>query len=86
MKKWYLYIVECKDGSLYTGITTDLKRRMAEHKEGLGCKYTAAKGFLRLRHKEVLKSRSAAAKREAEIKNWPKAKKKKLIGSLRLAV
>jgi putative endonuclease len=66
---------------LYTGITTDLKRRFQEHKEGKGGKYTSAKGVKKMVYSEPQKNRSSASKREAEIKSWTKTKKKTLINS-----
>lgn len=76
-----LYILECADGSLYTGITTDLVRRLAEHRMGTGGHYTRAKRARRVLYTEPHPNRSAASKREAEIKSWPRAKKLALIKS-----
>ena len=45
MRMWYVYILECKDGTLYTGVTTDVERRLAEHKRGEGAKYTKGKSL-----------------------------------------
>jgi len=63
-----VYILECGDGSLYTGITTDLERRFQEHKEGIGSSYTRAKKVRRIVYTETCKNRSEASKREAAIK------------------
>ena len=71
--------LECGDGSLYTGITTDIKRRMKEHQGGRGAHYTAWKGVKRLLYSEPQNNRSTAQKREAVIKRWPRQKKLKLI-------
>ena len=76
---YFVYIMKCGDGSLYTGITTDLKRRFAEHQAGTGGRYTRAKGVVRVVHAEELQDRSSASKREAEIKSWPRKKKLDLI-------
>lgn len=76
---YFVYVVECEDGSLYTGITTDLKRRFAEHKKGEGGHYTRAKGARKLVYSEQHPDRSSASKREAEIKSWPRIKKLGLI-------
>ena len=76
---YYLYILECADGSLYTGITTDLARRLAEHQAGIGGHYTRAKSVRKVRYTEPHPNRSAASRREAEIKRWPRAKKLALI-------
>jgi len=76
---YFLYILKCKDGSLYTGITTDVVRRFEEHKRGKGGRYTRARGVNRLVYTEKKKNRSLASKREAEIKKWPRARKLDLI-------
>ena len=77
MKDWFVYILECKDGTLYTGITDDLKSRIAAHDSGKGAKYTKGRGPVKLRYKEALKGRSEASKREGEIKKL--SRKDKLI-------
>jgi len=79
---YYVYILECANKSLYTGITTDLKRRLAEHKSGKGCRYTAYNRPRKIRHSEVYATRSKAAKREAEIKGWTRAEKIALISGI----
>jgi putative endonuclease len=76
---YYVYIVECKDGTLYTGITTDVKRRFQEHKSGKGGSYTSSKKISKLVFAEECRDRSAALKREAEIKGWRREKKLSLI-------
>ena len=78
-KMYYLYILKCSDGSLYTGITTDVERRLKEHKEGKGGHYTRARKVLRVVYTEEHPDRSTASKREAEIKKWDKNKKNDLI-------
>ncbi len=75
MKEWTVYILECKDGSLYTGITDDLEHRLAMHRSGKGAKYTRGRGPLKLRYLEVCTDRSAALKREFAIKQQTKTKK-----------
>ena len=77
-KEWFLYILECMDSSLYTGITTDVECRFEKHKEGLGAKYTKMKGVKRLVYSEKIGSKSEALKRELEIKSWSREKKCKL--------
>lgn len=72
---YFVYVLECGDGSLYTGITTDIVRRFAEHKEGIGSRFTRAKKAERIIYSEEQPDRSAASKREAEIKKWSRAKK-----------
>jgi putative endonuclease len=74
-----VYILECADGTLYTGITTDLKRRLKEHQAGTGARYTRARGAVRMVYTEKHKNRSTASKREAEIKRLPRARKLKLF-------
>lgn len=74
-KVWYLYILECADGSLYTGITDDVQRRLALHNAGKGAKYTRGRGPLQLRHQEVCGSHSQALKREIEVKKLPREQK-----------
>ncbi|MDP3800412.1 MAG: GIY-YIG nuclease family protein [bacterium] len=76
---YFVYIIKCKDGSLYTGITTDLKRRFEEHKTGKGGSYTRAKKVIKIVYKEKHSNRSSASKREAEIKKWPRVKKLNLV-------
>ena len=80
---YHVYILECADGSLYTGITTDVKHRFKEHKEGRGGHYTRAQTIKRIAYTEPQPDRSAALKREAEIKSWPRAKKLELISTAR---
>jgi len=76
---YYVYILRCKDGSLYTGITTDVRRRLKEHQKGSGGSYTRAHGAVKMLYKEAAATRSAALKREAEIKRFRREKKLKLI-------
>ncbi len=80
---YFVYLLRCKDGSLYTGITTDVARRFAEHKAGKGANYTRAKGALKVVYAETHPHRSSASKREAEIKKWPRARKLKLVRNLK---
>jgi putative endonuclease len=76
---WTLYILECADGSLYTGITNDVVKRMAAHECGKGAKYTRGRAPLKLVHTEVFKTRSKASIREAEIKSLTKTQKLALL-------
>lgn len=76
---YFVYLLECEDGSLYTGITTDVERRFAEHKKGEGGHFTRAKKAKRIVYAEEHPSRSSALKREAEIKSWPREKKLALV-------
>ncbi|HYD93431.1 MAG TPA: GIY-YIG nuclease family protein [Candidatus Paceibacterota bacterium] len=76
---YFVYLVECSDRSLYTGITTDVARRMREHAAGTGARYTRARKIRKLLYSERHANRSSASKREAEIKRWPRAKKLALV-------
>ncbi|MFP4115606.1 MAG: GIY-YIG nuclease family protein [Candidatus Aenigmatarchaeota archaeon] len=75
---WHLYILRLSDGSLYTGISKDLERRLEEHRSGEGSKYVRSRLPCELVYKEEHGDRSSALKREAEIKSWPKERKEKL--------
>lgn len=74
-KQWLLYMLECKDGSLYTGITDDLQRRLAAHRAGKGAKYTKGRGPLILRYVERCESKSHALRREYAVKRLKRAEK-----------
>lgn len=76
---YYLYILSCKDKSLYTGITTDVPRRLKEHRDHTGARYTRSHYPEKIVYTEALPTRSAALKREAEIKRWRREKKLALI-------
>lgn len=78
---WYLYIVKCSDGSLYTGITTDLTRRVHEHNTNMsrGAKSLRGKKPVTLAYSEELPNRSAASLREAAIKRMSRSEKLELI-------
>jgi predicted GIY-YIG superfamily endonuclease len=78
---WTVYILQCADGSLYTGITNDLERRFAEHKAGKGAKYTKGRGPLQLVYQENCEDRPQALKRENKIKALDRAAKVTLIAS-----
>ena len=75
----FVYVLECADGSFYTGYTTDVERRVAEHNAGEGAKYTRGRTPVELVHTEGFESRSAAMKREHEIKSFPRGKKERLV-------
>ena len=76
---WYLYILRCGDGSLYTGITTDVEKRLEAHRSGKGAKYTRGRGPLELVYREESGDHSEALKRELEIKALSREEKLKLI-------
>jgi putative endonuclease len=75
----FVYIVECVDGTLYTGWTVDVVRRVAAHNAGRGGRYTRLHRPVRLVYVETCDSHSAALKREAAIKKWSRDRKLKLI-------
>jgi len=81
---WIVYILRCKDDSLYTGITIDVERRLIEHNgdNRLGARYTRARRPVLLVYQEKVASRSLAARREAEIKQLSKTDKELLIASV----
>lgn len=76
---YFVYLIECRDGSFYTGITTDVVRRFDEHKNKAGGHYTSSRGVVRVVYQESHPDRSAALKREAEIKKWKREKKVSLF-------
>ena len=77
---WIVYILKCADDTLYTGITTDMERRLLLHSTGKGAKYTKGRAPLRLIHHETFETKSLAAKREIEIKSLPRQAKLTLAG------
>tara|TARA_Y100001970_G_scaffold65173_1_gene83411 strand:- start:84 stop:323 length:240 start_codon:yes stop_codon:yes gene_type:complete len=76
---WYVYILECNDQSLYTGITNDLEKRIIVHNLGKGAKYTKARLPVKLVYKESCKTKSDSLKREFEIKKLKRMEKLNLI-------
>ena len=76
---YFVYLLECKDKSIYTGITTNVVRRFNEHKAGKGGHYTSARGVVKILYTEKFKTRGKALRREYEIKNLPRQKKLDLI-------
>jgi len=72
---WVCYLLECADGTLYTGISNDLPRRLGQHARGVASKYTRARRPVRLRWSERQHDRSAALRREAQIKSLPRGEK-----------
>jgi putative endonuclease len=79
--KWLVYILECSDNSLYTGITNNLERRLEEHRAGRGAKYTKHRNPLRVRYTEYRRTKSAALTREAAIKSLARSEKLALIAT-----
>ena len=76
---WYVYILECNDNSLYTGITNNLDKRITAHNSGKGAKYTKTRAPVRLVYKESYKTRKESLKREIEIKRLKRIEKLALI-------
>lgn len=75
---WYVYMLRCGDGTLYTGITDDIQRRLAAHRAGRGAKYTRGRGPLELVYKECMSNKSEALKREYALKRLKKNEKEAL--------
>jgi putative endonuclease len=80
-KSWVIYLLECKDGSLYTGITNDLEKRLASHDAGLGAKYTRGRRPVTLLEFKTVESQSEALKLEYQIKQLPRFKKRAFFKS-----
>ena len=78
-KRWYVYILRCRDGTLYTGIARDVQARLAAHQSGKGAKYTRGRGPLELVYTEECEDHSAALKRECAIKSLPREMKLEMI-------
>ncbi|TXI27018.1 MAG: GIY-YIG nuclease family protein [Nitrosomonas oligotropha] len=78
---WTVYILRCADGSLYTGITTNLMRRVKAHDAGKGARYTQGRGPFELVHQELHKNRAEATKREMSIKSLSRTQKLELISA-----
>ena len=78
---WIVYILECADQTLYTGITNDLDHRINEHESGTGAKYTRGRAPFKLLYTETHSTRGQALKREAEIKSFDRVTKLQLVSS-----
>jgi len=76
---WFLYLVRCKNGNLYTGISTNVERRFAEHQAGKGAKFLRGKGPLELVYQKKIGTRSEALKAEFAMKKVSKSEKEKMI-------
>ena len=79
---WYVYMVRCRDGSLYTGTSTDVTRRVATHNSGKGAKYTRSRLPVTLVYQEICPDKSAALRREIAIKQLTKMQKESLLTNL----
>ncbi len=78
-ENWYVYILLCRDGTLYTGITNDIKKRMLAHEKGKGAKYTKGRGPFKLVYENTFNNQSMAMKEENRIKKLSKVQKLKLV-------
>ena len=76
---WTVYILRCADGTLYTGITNDLERRISEHQSGQGAKYTKGRGPFEIVFNEPHRNRADASRREVEVKSMNRVQKLKLV-------
>jgi len=80
---WYVYIVQCRDKTLYTGITNDVPARLHKHNAGKGAVYTRGRRPVRLMYSQAFGSKSLAARREAGIKQWSRRQKEVFIAAQR---
>lgn len=80
MATWHVYLLQCGDGTLYAGVTTDLARRVKEHGAGTGAKYTRSRLPVRLVWSEAVPGRGAAQRREAAIRRLTRVEKLALAG------
>lgn len=76
---WFIYILKCEGGSLYTGIARDVEKRFAAHKKGKGGKYTRSHHPIEVVYTEKVETKGAALKREIEIKKWSRVDKVKFL-------
>ncbi len=76
---WHLYLIRCNDGSLYTGITTDLQRRLTDHQNSRGARRLRGRGPLELVFSQQVGDRSLAQQLEWQIKRWSKTEKERLV-------
>ena len=79
MAEHFVYVLRCADDTLYTGYTTDVQRRVAEHEAGEGAKYTRGRTPVEVVHVESFSSKSAAMSREYEIKQFTRSRKERLV-------
>jgi putative endonuclease len=81
-KLWSIYIVECSDGKLYTGISNDVERRVNAHNKGKGCKFTKYRWPVKLMYQKECGTKSAARKREIQIQGFTRCRKLELINTI----
>jgi len=77
--KWFLYVLECNDGSFYTGITNNMDRRLQAHQDGKASKFTRTRRPVKLLYQEPCAGRTAALVRECAVKSLPRKKKEELV-------
>ena len=82
---WYIYIIQCRDGKLYTGITNNLNRRLTEHNLGRGCRFTRSRKPVKLVYCQKLPGKSEALRREIEIKKLNRSQKLDLVKAFKTA-
>lgn len=78
-ENWFIYIIQCKDGKLYTGIAKDVQKRIALHNKGLACRFTKYRNPVHLLYTEEFLSKSSARLREIELKGYSQKKKLEII-------
>lgn len=83
---WWVYLLRCRDGSLYAGCTTDLQRRLAMHNAGTGAKYTRSRRPVALVYQEPCETKSEALKRELALKRLTKAQKEALVSEFERSI
>jgi putative endonuclease len=81
--RWCVYVIRCGDGTLYAGVTNDLEQRIAAHRSGRGARYTRGRGPLTLLHQEPARTRSAALKREYQLKRMRREAKLAFLDTVR---
>lgn len=78
---WLVYMLECADGSLYTGVTNDLERRVAQHNDGTGARYTRSRRPVKVRYQEICDNRSSALLRECSLRLLSRKEKEVLVAT-----
>jgi len=78
-RQWFLYLLRCRDSTFYTGITTDLERRLTQHNDGIASRYTRSRMPVKMVYHETCDDRSAALKREYAVKKLTRDEKKQLV-------
>ena len=81
-KRWWVYVLECRDESLYTGVSNDLVARLAKHQQGKGARYTRSRRPVKLVHQEPAKDKGAALRREAALKKLSRSQKLSWLASV----